>query len=307
MSSRRMSYFIAIAEIQNISKAAQALHVSQPSLSQYLNRLEEGLGVKLLDRTCTPLRLTEEGKLYLEYVREVTEVERRFENRLQARKKATEKTLSIGIPTQLTPMLFRKFVQGFLHANSEKQLTIRDGTSLSVREELFRGEVDVAFFHTQVPEDARLISFIIQEERLFLACNRNSSLVRGRTGTREHPLLLTKADFPRMAEMLFLIPPKTYFINSVIWNHLKEIGLSPKKILELPALSSIGDCLLEPENNGISLLADFSIAGMKSIDEITFVKIEGHDLRWYLTMSYLADTPLSPSGYSLWKYVSGRR
>ncbi len=307
MYSRRMSYFIAIAEIQNISKAAQELHVSQPSLSQYLNRLEEGLGVKLLDRTCTPLRLTEEGKLYLEYVREITEAEKRFESRLQAHKKATEKTLSIGIPTQLTPMLFRKFVQGFLHANPEKQLTIRDGTSLSVKEELFRGEVDVAFFHTQAPEDARLISFIIQEERLFLACNRNSSLAHGRAGTREKPLLLTKADFPQMAEMLFLIPPKTYFINAVIWNHLKEIGLSPKKILELPALSSIGDYLLEPQNNGISLLADFSIAGMSSIDEITFVKLEGHDLRWYLTMSYLVDTPLSPSGYSLWRDVSGKR
>ncbi len=307
MYSRRMSYFIAIAEIQNISKAAQQLHVSQPSLSQYLNRLEESLGVKLLDRTCTPLCLTEAGKLYLEYVREVTEAEKRLESRLQVHKKLTKKTLSIGIPTQLTPLLFREMIQGFLHTNPEKQMTIRDGTSLSVKEELLNGDVDIAFFHTQEPQDARLISFIIQEEHLFLACNRNSSLAGGRAGTREHPLLLTKADFPQMTEMLFLIPPKTYFINAVIWNHLKEIGLLPKKVLELPALSSIGDYLLEPENNGISLLADFSIVGMNSIDEITFVKIEGHDLRWYLTMSYLADTPLSPSGYALWKYVSGRR
>jgi len=146
-----------------------------------------------------------------------------------------------------------------------------------------------------------------REERLFLACNRNSSLACGRAGTREHPLLLAKADFPRIEEMLFLIPPKTYFINAVIWNHLKEIALSPKKVLELPALSSIGDYLLEPENNGISLLADFLITGMNSIDEITFVKMERHDLRWYLTMSYLTDRPLSTSGYSLWKHVSGKR
>lgn len=307
MYSRRMSYFIAIAEIQNISKAAQILHVSQPSLSQYLNRLEAELGVRLMDRSCTPIRLTEAGALYLQFAMEVTEAERRFKNRMEAYQKRQSQALSLGIPTQLTPMLFHKIIQGFLHAHPEISLTIRDGTSLTVQDQLLKGQVDIAFFHTQTPWDARFISKICQEETLFLACNRKSSLAAGRAGTRERPLLLTRADLRRMEDMLFLIPPDAYFIHTVMRNYLKEIGLQPKKILEISVLSSICDYLLEPESDGISLLADFSISGLKNIDEITFLQIDGHDLKWYLVMSYLANTPLSQSGYALWKEVAGRR
>ena len=65
----RKYYFLVIAETQNLTKAAQILHVSQPSLTQYVNRLEQDLGVRLLNRNHTPLLLTEAGKLYLNYIK----------------------------------------------------------------------------------------------------------------------------------------------------------------------------------------------------------------------------------------------
>ena len=58
----RKYYFLVIAETQNLTKAAQILHVSQPSLTQYVNRLEQDLGVRLLNRNHTPLLLTEAGR-----------------------------------------------------------------------------------------------------------------------------------------------------------------------------------------------------------------------------------------------------
>ena len=71
MSLGRVPYFITIAETGNITKAAQILRVSQPSLSQYLTRLEAEVGMPLLHRNCTPIRLTEAGKIYLEYVKQL--------------------------------------------------------------------------------------------------------------------------------------------------------------------------------------------------------------------------------------------
>lgn len=49
-----MDYFIAIVEEKNLTKAAQRLYISQPSLTRYVNRLEEEYGVKLLDRARLP-------------------------------------------------------------------------------------------------------------------------------------------------------------------------------------------------------------------------------------------------------------
>ncbi len=63
MNLTSLRYFTQIADIGNISKAADALFISQPALSRSILRLEESLDVKLFDRTRTGLKLTEAGKI----------------------------------------------------------------------------------------------------------------------------------------------------------------------------------------------------------------------------------------------------
>src|SRR5690606_28313745 len=61
MTLRQLLYFVRIVEIGSLSRAAQALHVAQPALSQQMNRLEEELGVKLLLRSVRGVTPTEAG------------------------------------------------------------------------------------------------------------------------------------------------------------------------------------------------------------------------------------------------------
>ena len=64
MNYSKLDYFITIAETGNLTKAAEILYVSQPSLSQYLKRLKNSLGAELFDRNSSPLRLTYAGEKY---------------------------------------------------------------------------------------------------------------------------------------------------------------------------------------------------------------------------------------------------
>ena len=59
-------YFLRIAEYENISKAAESLYISQPSLSKYLKKLEESVGTELFERKQSSLRLTDGGRAFLE-------------------------------------------------------------------------------------------------------------------------------------------------------------------------------------------------------------------------------------------------
>ena len=69
MLLRHIRYFLAVVEHQNFTRAAEALYVSQPALSQQIKQLEEILKVKLLDRSGRVIRATDAGEVYIHYAR----------------------------------------------------------------------------------------------------------------------------------------------------------------------------------------------------------------------------------------------
>lgn len=69
MQLRHIRYLIAVAEHGNFTRAAEALHVSQPTLSQQIIQLEEMLGVPLLDRSGRTVKVTDVGSVYIEHAR----------------------------------------------------------------------------------------------------------------------------------------------------------------------------------------------------------------------------------------------
>jgi len=62
---RHLRYFVAVAKMENVSRAAtEKLHVAQPSLSRQIRDLEDEVGVKLLERTAKSVRLTDAGRRF---------------------------------------------------------------------------------------------------------------------------------------------------------------------------------------------------------------------------------------------------
>ena len=94
--TRLLYYFLIVAQEGNITKAANALHITQPTLSRQMALLEEELGTKLFQRGVRPLLLTDEGMLLRRRAEEILELLRKTEAEISLQEEQIEGTVCIG-------------------------------------------------------------------------------------------------------------------------------------------------------------------------------------------------------------------
>ena len=116
MELRHLRYFVAVAEMENVSRAAmQRLHVSQPSLSRQIRDLEDEIGVRLLERTAKSVKLTDAGRAFLDEARAILKQTDDAVGKVRAIAGKTDTELHIGdwplATGRVMPVLLRAYQQ----------------------------------------------------------------------------------------------------------------------------------------------------------------------------------------------------
>jgi LysR family cyn operon transcriptional activator len=113
MLLRHLRYLLAVAEHGNFTRAADALHVSQPTLSLQIRQLEESLGVQLLDRSGRAVRPTDMGVVYIEYARRALRDLAAGERAVHDVQTLARGTLRLAMTPTLTTYLTGPLIAGF--------------------------------------------------------------------------------------------------------------------------------------------------------------------------------------------------
>ena len=117
MELRHFRYFVAVAEEENVSRAALMLHVSQPGLSRQIRDLEDEIGFQLFERSAKSLRLTEAGKIFLTEARAVLLHAEDAVKKARAVSGGTTGVINVGyapsLTVQILPSALRKFQEQF--------------------------------------------------------------------------------------------------------------------------------------------------------------------------------------------------
>ena len=96
MEIRTLRYFLAIAKEESITKAAEILHITQPTLSRQIAQMEEETGAKLFDRGARKIKLTSEGILLKRRAEEILQLVSKAKEELAVKETRVEGKISIG-------------------------------------------------------------------------------------------------------------------------------------------------------------------------------------------------------------------
>ncbi|MEL7633004.1 MULTISPECIES: LysR family transcriptional regulator [Sporomusa] len=143
MELRQLKYFQLVCQLGSITNAAEQAHIAQPAMSIAIQKLEEELGVQLLDRSQKKIKVTSAGCVFLKRVGDILT---RVENSVLEMKdygSFHRENLRIGIPPMLGAMLFPYIFSKFQKEHPYLYITVIEEGSLTIAGMLEKGELDI--------------------------------------------------------------------------------------------------------------------------------------------------------------------
>ena len=245
---RHLRYFVAVAEAENVSRAALKLHVSQPPLSRQIRDLEDELGFLLLKRTAKSVSLTEAGRTFLNEARAV--LQRADEGVKKARAVATagETDLHVGYsPTPFAEIL-PKTLRGFQRAMPKVHVRLHDWSNKTTLDGVRDGRLQLGLI-TRSPKTGALRDVRFEEllrQRVCVAVAPQHPFARRRaiplSEVAAEPLVgLTREDYPNYYDLLSII--------------LSKVKQKPRVIEEHDSMSGVMSAV--EAGSGVAVAVDF--------------------------------------------------
>jgi len=175
MNLRALNYLVKLAELQHFSKAAEACFVSQPTLSTQIRKLEDELGVQLVERAPRHVQLTPIGKEIAERARHVLRDIEQIRSAARRSRDPETGTLRLGIFPTLAPYLLPHVVPGIRRRFPQLKLQLSEEKTSEILRLLEIGELDAALMALPIDDDS-LENEVLFEEPFLLAMPLNHPL-----------------------------------------------------------------------------------------------------------------------------------
>lgn len=227
MLARHIQYFLAVAEHHSFTRAAAALHVSQPALSQQVKLLEENLGAQLFDRSGRTTCLTDAGKVYLQYARRASQELREAKRAIHDVSDLSRGSLRVAVTPTFTTYLVGPLVEAFHARYPRITLNVQEISQERMEDLLLAGELDVgiAFDEIRSP-DIEPLPLLIE----------TLALVVGRI----HPLAQEKfIGLETLSGESLVLLSTEFATREQIDRFCRKHGINPQVLMEANALGAV--------------------------------------------------------------------
>lgn len=270
MDIRVLRYFLAVAKEGNITKAAEVLHITQPTLSRQLKDLEEEVGAVLLIRGKRQITLTQSGMLFQQRAKEIVSLLDKTERDLAEQKEDLGGVISIGCVETTASMLLPEAVGEFFNLHPLVQYEIYSADGDDIREKLDQGSVDIGVLLE--PVEAAKYDFIRLpfKEKWGILVRRDDPLAKKESVSVEDIL-----DVP------LLIPRRTIVQNEIAgW-----LGVESSRLHIIGCHNLLTNAALLVEQGLCAAICVCGAWAIRETDRTCFIpfdpeRVTGHVLAW---------------------------
>lgn len=226
---KQLKYVLAVAEERSISAAAKKLSISQPSLSQFIQKVEENIGMPLFDRSVSPLKLTEIGNAYIKMAKKIMELATQFENQVDDMLDFTKGKVVIGSSPFRSIHLLSKILPIFKEKYPNIDVLLTEHNTYNLEELVQQNEVDFAI--SLLPVDKRIFDFEpLFDEKILLALPPLHPLAKNADNSQKR--IYPKIQLSQLKETNFIQMNKGHRSHYMLLDLCKKAGFSPNVILE---------------------------------------------------------------------------
>ncbi len=269
--------FLSVVEHGSFNKAAEALYLSQPAVSQRIRQLERWLGVTLFKRTPQGVQLTEAGRVFLTYAQDMQRLLRAAEKQMLELRQ-DRPVLHIGatpsVATHRLPGWIRRFHQRYPHI----LLSLHTDTTPNLVKAVSNHDLPLAFIEGELPRETEVRYLLLREIPFRVVAPKNSPW-RGR-----HVVRLEDLD----GQPLVTRPPDSQ-TRKWMERLFRERGVHPRVVAELDTPEAIKHAVAQ--GLGISLLPE---CVLRPDDPLLVLDIADGPVRRFLKAIWPKDSPLLP-------------
>ena len=223
MDLAALKYFSAVAETGSFSRAAAALHMTQPSLSRQVHLLEEEFGQRLMERHGRGVELTEAGTALLAHARGILEAAEQAKADMAERQRNPRGRLTIGLPHRVAQVITPDLVERFHAKFPEAGITVSEGLSIHLREWLIGGRVDLTILFDPVPSPQIQHDVLVRESLVLIS-------------KRPLPLRVRLADLVRHR---LVMPSAPNALRRLLEEHTASRGIQLQLVAEVDSVHTV--------------------------------------------------------------------
>lgn len=278
MDSKEFEYVLAINEERSFSKAAKKLFISQPSLSQYINRLESQLGVTIFDRNTIPLSLTFEGELYIESIRAIMNIITNLHKNFEDISNLKMGRVNVGLTPSKANNPLPAILPAFKKLYPGIELIITEQNSSELEDLLTRGLVDVCLLNLPIKSKGIEYEPIIKEN-IYLAAPPDYIPPSYVDKSEKYPQI----NISDIKDEQFILLHSGQRLRQIADSVFNEENIKPKILLETASIET--SLRLSASGMGFSFVPSSSVRFAGLTNPPQYFKLT-HDLNWTLVIAY---------------------